>query len=304
MKIQDIGLAIMTTVIWGLSFVFIKVGLTAVPPLFLAFLRFGLAALPCLWLPRPRVGFWHMFFCAGFLFVGQFGLGFVGISRGLPAGLASVVVQSQVFFTIALMSILSRNIPHWRVWLGGAAGCAGLAMIGYSVSDVGCAELGGAFPVLGFMCSLGSGLAWAIGNVLLFRMGKVNVLANTVWMSLFASVPLLLLSYWFEGPSRIVAMIDDFDYLSLLSVLYIGIIATLLCYAIWGKLLQNYVPSVVAPFSLLVPVTGILATAVILGERLHPLEMIGVGTILSGLTIISLNLRRGHRPGPDTVARA
>ena len=155
----------------------------------------------------------------------------------------------------------------------------GLGLIGLTI--------GGDLRPAGLGLALAAAFSWAIGNVLVKRIGRVDMLALMAWLSIVPPLPALLVSHFTDpaGPS-IFAAVGGSSWSSLLAVLYIGSVGTLLGYAIWGRLLTRYPAAVVAPFALLVPCTGVIASAVILGERFAPTRYAGMALIIAGLACI------------------
>lgn len=259
MQPRHVLLAVVLSIFWGLNFVVITVALTDFPPLFLAALRFAIAALPALFLPKPAVR-WGVLIAIGMtLFVGQFALLFPAMAVGMPPGLASIALQVQAFVTIGIAAVVLRERPTPRQILGGVVAFAGLVLIATTVGANG-------VTAPGLTLALGSAVFWAIGNVLLRRVGKVDMLSMISWLSIVAPIPLLLLSLAVEGPNRVVGAVAGATWLTIGAVLYIAIISTTFGYAVWGHLLKLYPAATAAPFSLLVPVSGTMSAALLLGE--------------------------------------
>lgn len=287
MQPRHVLLAVVLSIFWGLNFVVITVALTDFPPLFLGVLRFAIAALPALFLPKPAVR-WSMLIAIGMtLFVGQFGLLFPAMAVGMPPGLASIALQVQAFITIGIAAVVLRERPTHRQILGGAVAFAGLVLIATTVGANG-------VTTLGLALALGSAVFWAIGNVLLRRVGNVDMLSMVSWLSIVAPLPLLLLSLVLEGPARIGDAISHATWLTIGAVLYIAVVSTTFGYAVWGHLLKRYPAATAAPFSLLVPVSGTLSAALLLGESFGPVRLAGMGLILAGLAVLVI----GPRPTP------
>jgi O-acetylserine/cysteine efflux transporter len=284
-KPRHIALAIAIASVWGLNFVFIRLALTDFPPLLLAALRFSIAALPVLFLPRPPVGWATLIVIGGALFVGQFGLLFPAMAVGMPPGLASIGLQVQAFITIAIASVVLRERPSARQVAGAAAAFAGLAVVAATVGTDG-------VTLAGFLLLIGAAASWATGNVLLRRAGPVDMLPLVTWMSLVPILPLLALSLALEGPARIADGLASATWLSVGSLLYIALVSTSFGFAAWGHLLKLYPAATAAPFSLLVPVTGTLSSALILGERFGPMRLAGMVLIFIGLGFLVLPRRR------------
>ncbi|MGK9231691.1 EamA family transporter [Inquilinus limosus] len=282
---RHILLALLVAAIWGFNFVVIRIGLGNFPPLLLAALRFILAALPAVLLPRPQVPWPRMIAIGLTLFVGQFAFLFPGMLLGMPAGLASIVLQSQAFFTMLVAALALRERPTGRQIGGGAIAFVGLAVIA-STAD------GGDVTAIGLALTLAAALSWACGNVLLRGAGKVDMLPMIVWLSLVPPLPLLALSAAIEGPAAIGHALASVSWTGIGTVLYLAVPTTLLGFGIWGHLLKLYPAATVAPFSLLVPIFGAASAALVLGERFGPARLLGMALILLGLAAVALPVAR------------
>ena len=287
MQPRHIALAILLAFFWGLNFVVITVALDDFPPLLLAGLRFVLAALPVAFLPRPQIP-WSALVAIGMtLFVGQFALLFPAMAVGMPPGLASIALQVQAFFTIAIAAAVLHERPTGRQIAGGAVAFAGLAVVATTVGTAG-------VTIAGFLLLLGSAAFWSTGNVLLRRAGKVDMLPLMSWLSLIAAPPLLALSLAVEGPAAIGDAFRHADWLTIGAILYIAYVSTTFGYGVWGHLLKLYPAATVAPMALLVPVSGTLSAALLLGEQFGVVRLAGMLLIMAGLAVILL----GPRPPP------
>ncbi len=278
MRPREILLALFVVVAWGVNFVVIEVGLGTMPPLLLAALRFAVAALPAIFIPRPAVPWPRFIFIGLVLFTGQFGLLFMSMKVGMPAGLASVVIQSQAFLTgpIAALVLGERISP--RQMGGTAIAFLGLAAIATTAG-------GGGVTLVGLLLSLGAALCWAVGNVALRGAGKVDMFAMVTWLSIVPPLPLLALSYLFEGPQAIEAAVLHMGWVGVGAVAYIAIVSTNIGYGIWAYLLKLYPAAQVAPFSLLVPIVGIISAALLLGEQFGPVRLAGMVLVFAGLIV-------------------
>ncbi len=273
---QSIVLAAIAAVLWGLSFIASAVALEALSPPQLTALRFIIAAFPALVVARPPVA-WTALVAIGLtLFAGQFLLLFVALATGLPPGLASVTQQTQVLFSVVLAAIFLGDKPHRISVFGMLVAFLGLGLIALSVGRTG--------PIAALAVGVAAAFSWAIGNVLIKRLGPVRMLPLVAWLSLIPPLPALVVSYFYPGPGFFTA-IAGAGWASLGAVLYLGLAATLIAYAIWGRLLTMYPTSVVAPFTLLVPVIGVTASALLLGERFTMLRASGMGLILCGVAV-------------------
>lgn len=283
MRPFHIAIAVLIAANWGFNFTVLRLGLDGLPPFLLNSLRFALAAMPLLILPRPAIPWRLMIAIAATLFLGQFVFLLTGMTVGLPPGLASIVLQTQAFFTIALAAFLLRERPSPRQLIGLTVAFGGLALIGATVTGQP-----GDVTVAGLLLCLVAALSWATGNILLRRAPPVDLLPLVSWLSLIVAGPFLILSLIFEGREAIGAALSQIDAVRIGAVLYLAFIATITGYSLWGLLLRAYPASTVAPFSLLVPVFGMASAALVVGERFGPLRFGGAALLLLGLAIIVL----------------
>lgn len=278
MPLKDVLLALVVIAVWGLNFVVIKIGLQGVPPLLLGALRFLLVLFPAIFfIPRPRLP-WRWLLAYGMtISLGQFAFLFYAMSAGMPAGLASLVLQAQAFFTLLFaVPLLGERVRAGQL-LGLLVAAAGLTLIGL--------RSGTGMTLAGFALTLCAASMWALGNIVTRRIGKVDILGLVVWGALVPPLPFLALSLWLEGPATLERAMLGLDLQSLLAIVYLAFAATMLGYGLWGRLLSRYPASQVAPFSLLVPVVGLSASALLLGERLDIQQGAGVGLVLAGLLV-------------------
>jgi O-acetylserine/cysteine efflux transporter len=312
-------MALCIVTIWGLNFVVIKVGLRGgVPPFLLGCLRFVLVFFPAvLWVPRPRVH-WRWLLAYGLTInLGQFALLFWAMSVGMPAGLASLVLQAQVLFTLGLSVLLWRERLHAVNVTGLLIAIGGLWMLG--AQSLTHAPSGSAMTLAGLSLTLGAAFSWACGNVISKHMmnhrpqaspesgrpsgGSSELLGVVVWSAAVPILPFALMSWWFEGPSRLATVWVDLQWGTVLAVAYLAYAATILGYTLWGTLLTRLPTSTVAPLTLLVPVVGLSSAWLLLGEQLSLLQLAGAATILAGLSIhvFGRRLLAAWAPSPRAV---
>ncbi|MFN9529473.1 MAG: EamA family transporter [Pseudomonadaceae bacterium] len=275
---KDLLLALLVIIVWGLNFVVIKVGLHGMPPMLMGALRFMLAAFPAiLFVRRPQVPLRWMLAYGMTISLGQFAFLFYAMYVGMPAGLASLVLQSQAFFTLFFAALFLGERLRGSNLFGLLVAAGGLVLIGL--------QGGQAMTLAGFALTIAAASMWALGNVVTRKLGKVNLVGLVVWGSLIPPLPFLALSLWLEGPELISQSLRTLSLDSLLVLAYLAFGATILGYGLWSRLLSRYPASQVAPFSLLVPVVGISSSALLLGERLGGLQMVGVALVMAGLLI-------------------
>lgn len=282
MPINHILLAIAVTFFWGLNFIFIEMGLETTPPLLLAFYRFAISALAIFIFVRPTVDWKVIVILSLSMFVGQFAFVFVSLSLGTPPGLTSVLVQSQLIFTLVYVTILTRKLPTVPTLIGSGIALVGLVLICFGVGA------GTDVSVLGLVLLFMAGASWGVGNVVLGRLGKIDMAGIVAWMSLAAIIPFALLSLIFEGPTVIGESFHRFDHSTVISIFASSAVSTIFCYWGWAWLIRHHGVPAVVPYSLLVPVSGILSAVIFWGEEIGLLRGLGIMLILAGLAVHSI----------------
>ncbi|AKL11917.1 putative amino-acid metabolite efflux pump [Phytobacter ursingii] len=290
---KDGLLALLVVVVWGLNFVVIKVGLHNMPPLMLAGLRFVLVAFPALlFIARPKVPLRLLLGYGLTISFGQFAFLFCAIKFGMPAGLASLVLQAQAFFTI----ILGAGVFGERLQGKQLAGIT-LAVLGVLVL-IEASLSGQHIPMIGFALTLAAAFSWACGNIfnkkIMSHTSRPPVMSLVVWSALIPIIPFMVASMIFEGPALMLQSLVSIDLTTILSLVYLAFVATIVGYGIWGALLGRYETWRVAPLSLLVPVVGMASAALLLGESLSVLQLGGAVLIMAGLyiNVFGFRLRR------------
>ena len=283
----DLLRALGVVVIWGLNFVVMKVGLQDVGPMLLGAMRFALAALPfLLFVKFPNLPWRYVVGYGLAQGLGQFGFLFLGLKLGMTAGMASVVMQTQAFFTLLLAVPVLGERARGAQWLGLGVALAGLLLIATAHGDGP-----GQMTLAGFVLTLSAAFMWAVSNLvarLANRVADYDPLPFIVWSSLFPIAPFLLLAVWMDGPQLVWQQVAGLSFRSLLVVLFLAWFATLLAYSLWTRLLKRHPAGRVTPFSLLVPVVGLWAAWVFFGELPLPQQWLGTGLVLMGLVVNQL----------------
>jgi O-acetylserine/cysteine efflux transporter len=278
MSPKDLLLALVVVVAWGVNFVVIKVGLHGVPPMLLGALRFTLAAVPAVFfVKRPQMPWRWLFAYGATISFGQFAFLFSAMYVGMPAGLASLVLQAQAFFTLIFAALFLHERFRVPNVVGLLIAAGGLAIIGM--------QGGHAMTLAGFILTLCAACSWALGNIVTKKVGKVDLVGLVVWGSLIPPLPFFALSYAFEGPQRIVAALSGISAMSIFAIVYLAFIATLIGYGLWSRLLSRYPASQVAPFSLLVPIVGLASASLFLDEQLSAAQIVGALLVMAGLAV-------------------
>ena len=278
MSPKDLMLALVVIVVWGMNFVVIRVGLDNIPPMLLGSLRFMLAAFPAiLFIKRPKMPLRWLLAYGATISLGQFAFLFSAMKVGMPAGLASLVLQSQAFFTLFFAVLFLGERLRMTNLIGLVIAACGLLLIGMQGDRT--------MTLAGFVLTICAASMWALGNIVTRKVGKVNLVGLVVWGSLIPPIPFFALSWFMEGPVAIEAALRGFNMDSALVLLYLAFGATILGYGLWSRLLSRYPANTVAPFSLLVPVVGLTSAALLLDEHLGVLQAAGAVLVMLGLAV-------------------
>jgi O-acetylserine/cysteine efflux transporter len=278
MQLLHFLLVILVVAIWGLNFVAIKVGLDEIPPMLLVSSRFFLTCFPAIFfVKRPAAPFKMVIWYGLVMFGLPFALLFLGMNAGVTPGLASLLLQLQVFFTILLSVLFMEEKLHpWQI-IGAFVSFAGIALVAMN--------LGGDTTLLGFLLVIAAAASWGAGNVISKKIGKVNMVSLVVWGSLVAWPPLLLICLTMEGANKILYTLEHATLLSVSALLYITYLATLFAFGAWSWLIHHHPLKIIAPFTLLVPVFGILSSVLLLNEPLQSWKIFATLLVIIGLCI-------------------
>ena len=305
---RAVALAVLVAVIWGVNFVVIDEGLGDVPPTLFASLRFALVVVPAVFfVPRPAARWRDVAAVGACMSLGQFGFLYTALAAGMPAGLASLVLQAQVVLTVLFASLALRESPTRNQLVGVLVGAVGLVVVGLA--------LGTRTPLAAFALTLAAAGSWAAGNVVSRRIGAASAAAGvsrptsglslTVWSAVVVPVPLLALSLMLDGPDAVGHALAHPTLAAALSTAYTVYLSTLLGYGIWNSLLARYPASAVVPFTMLVPVVGAASAWLVLGEVPNIGQVVGGVLLLVGVAITTGVVRTGRlRTGRPTQATA
>lgn len=274
----------------------IDAGLADVPPLVFLAIRFLLVIVPAIFFIKPPAIGWRNILAIGaFLSLGQFALLYVALALGMPAGLASLLLQTQVVLSVIVSAVVLRERPTRGQAVGIIVGMAGLTVVvvGHSAAS----------PWLPLVVTMLAALAWAIGNVLSRRAKAASGLSLVVWSGLVVPIPSLALALIVDTPAVVIDSIVNISLVAILSTVYTAVAASLIGYGIWNSLLARYPTSSVVPFTLLIPIIGILAAWAVQGEEPTASELIGGAIMLAGLAAAVITRVPFTRaaPAPDRV---
>lgn len=297
MQPRHLLLALSVVFFWGINFAIIALGLRQISPLSLGVARFVLAAFPWVFfIARPKVPLRLLALYSLFIFALQFGFLFTGMKIGMSAGLSSLILQLQVFFTIGLSVAVLGERPRLTQIAGALLAFCGIAVVAMHV--------GGEVNLPGLGLLILAAASWGAGNIvsriITTRYGAVDILGLVCWGSLFAIPPLLAVSLVLE-PGGLVSSFSNPDWVSIGALAYLVYISTLYGFSVWSRLLSLYPVATVAPFTLLVPVFGFLGSAVLLGEPIEGWKLVAAALVIAGLVV---NLLGAHAARARTVAPA
>ncbi|WP_416896254.1 MAG: EamA family transporter [Minwuia sp.] len=288
MNRRDALLAVLAALIWGGTYPFSALALQDTPPMFFTALRFSCAACFILIVPRPRIPVLKLLLLGLFLGAALFALTFIAMTQGLSASLASVLVHVQAFFTILISMVVFGERMNRRQLLALLITGAGITVLAV---DRG--QAGSAVALLLIMLAALSG---GIGNNIMKSLGQTDMFRVSVWMTAVPPLPLFALSYALEGDGTVSGLIDTITWPTIIALAYSSVLATIVVFAIWGRLLVAYSSAAVAPFFLLVPVFAVALSAIILGETLSAMQITGGVLVFAGLALALLPARKPPLP--------
>ncbi|MCQ1530395.1 EamA family transporter [Lutispora saccharofermentans] len=293
MNKRDLTLALLVVTVWGANFTVIKLGLGGVPPMLLAAMRYTFTALPAIaFVKRPAVE-WRYCIAYGLTVgVGQFSCLFYAMDIGMPAGISSIILQSQAFFTPLFAAIALKEPLKANQISGLAVAALGLVLIGSSAGTDGLTSI----PLGALFLTVLAAVFWGLSNIIVryavnraaLKEEKLDMLSFVVWSSLVPPIPFIGLALMMDTPQTLMQAISSLNATSLFAVFYLVCFATLFGYGTWSGLLAKYPAGKVAPLSLMVPITGLITARIILGEQLTEMQWLGGLVIILGLVITNI----------------
>ena len=289
MRPIDWAAALAVVLIWAVNFIVGKIGVMQLPPLLLMSLQFALvAALLAPFLEAQHRRWRRIAAISVVLGVMHFGLMFAGL-RGIDAGPAAIAIQLTVPFSAMLAALFYRE--QLGVW----------QLIGMVVAFAGIYLLAGeptrATSAAHFLMVVLAAFAWAVANVLIKRLGPINVFTLNAWVALLAWPQLLLASLLFESgqvPALVIA-----DWRAWSSIIYMAVLSTIAAYGLWYYLIEKHELNRIVPMTLLSPVLAVALAVPLLGEQITASVMLGGTLTLAGVAMIQfLPPRRPKPPAP------
>ncbi len=306
MKGKDLFLALLVVIVWGANFTVIKLGLNGVPSMLLVAVRYILVAFPAIFfIKKPNTSWKTIIYYGLTVGVGQFGCLFYAMAIGMPAGIASIVVQLQAFISPLLAAIFLKEEVKPKQLIGFVIAAIGLSVIGMASASNGISSI----PLGALLLTIGAPTFWSISNIIARIASdkaaengeKLHMLSLVVWASLIPPIPMIGLALLIDTPKTLINSLVNLTFMSVFSALYIGYAATLFGYGFWTILISKYPLSKISPISLLVPITGLFAARIVLSEELSKMQWMGVSIILLGLIISNLDFRQIVKKPPHRI---
>jgi O-acetylserine/cysteine efflux transporter len=284
MRIVHMMLALLLVAIWGFNFVFIQFALEDMSALMLCMMRFLLASLPMLFFIKKPKTSWFLLCSYGLLiFALQFLLLFWGMHLGVTAGLAGLLVQVQVFFSLFFaVVVFKEQVSRWQI-MGACISFAGVGVVFMHV--------GGDVSFPGLLLIMGASLSWGFGSMVIKKIGPVHPMGLVVWGSFIAFVPLCCICLMIEGPAKMMMTLEHISTRGLLSVFYIAYASTWIGYGIWNWLLSSYEIGLVMPFTFLVPIFAMLGSILVFDEAMQFWKISAGILVILGLMINLISAR-------------
>lgn len=294
MKKKDLILGLLVVIVWGANFTVIRLGLDGVPSMLLVFFRYLIVLFPAIFFVKKPKTEWKYMILYG-LFVGalQFSCLFYAMEIGMPASLASIVVQSQAFIAPILAMIFLKEKLKLKQVIGILIAAVGLFTIGMASKTDGITSI----PIFALLLTICAPIFWSFANIIARvasdkateKGEKLDMLGLIVWSSLVPPIPVLGVALLIDTPQTLINAVLNLNTVSIFAILYLAFASTLFGYGVWNILLSKYPMGKISPLSLLVPITGLLTARIVLLEQLSKMQWVGATIILIGLIITNIN---------------
>lgn len=296
MKIKDLILALLVVIVWGANFTVIKLALDGVPPMLLVTLRYTLVVFPAIFFIKPpNISLKGLLLYGFTVGVAQFGCLFYAMHIGMPAGLASIILQLQAFISPILGYLFLKEKLKTKQLVGFFIAIIGLFVIGFASVQNGISSI----PIPAILLTLLAPIFWSISNIIArnasdnakARGQNLDMLSLVVWGGLIPPIPTLAIALLIDSPQTLINSVSNLSMISIFGVFYLAFGATLFGYGFWNILISKYPLSKISPLSLLVPITGLLTARIVLQEELSTLQWLGVSIIIIGLIITNIDFK-------------
>lgn len=296
MNKKHILMSVLLVILWGVNFTMIKLGLSGVPSMLLVAFRFIFTTFPAIFfIKKPKTEMKYIILYGLTVGVGQFACLFYAMQIGVPAGIASIVLQIQAFISPVLAMIFLNEKVKTKQVVGFLVAAAGLGLIATASTKDNINKI----PPIAFVLLLAAPAFWAVSNIIAriasdkaaAKGEKLNMVSLVVWSGLVPPIPMLGLALMLDTPETLLNALTNLSGISILAVIYLAFAATLTCYGIWSILVATYPMSTVAPIPLTVPIVALLSARIVLNEQLTPMQWTGFIVILAGLVIANVNFK-------------
>lgn len=297
MKKKDLFLALLVVILWGANFTVIKLGLAGVPSMLLVAIRFALVAFPAIFfIKKPKTQWKYIIYYGFTMGVGQFGCLFYAMEIGMPAGIASIIVQLQAFISPFLAMLFLKEKLSLKQLIGFLVAALGLSVIGIASTSNGLTKI----PISALLLTICTPLFWSISNIVAKIASRkasengetLDMLSLVVWSSLIPPIPMIGLALIIDTPQALIQSLLNLKFMSIFSALYLAFAGTLFGYGYWNTLIVKYPLGKISPLSLLVPITGLFTARIVLGESLSSMQWLGASIILLGLIISNIDFKK------------
>ncbi|MBS4027581.1 MAG: EamA family transporter, partial [Ignavibacteriales bacterium] len=273
-----------TCIIWGSTWLVIRIGLTSMPPFLSAGLRF-LIALPFLYgymfwqkvhNPFQHEQRWLIFVMGIFSFTIPFAMIYWG-EQYVPSGLSSILFAIYPFVVAIFQHVLIKNEPlTLSKILGIVLGFSGVVVIFYSDFS-----LRDSLMLWGMIMILLSAALQGFVVILIKKYGHdIHPFALNFGGMAIATPSLLLMSLFFERGAHI-----EFTGVAIFSLLYLALIGSIITFAAFYWLLKRIEAVYLSLIAFVTPILAVFLGAIVLDEKLEPKTFLGAGIVLAGILV-------------------
>ncbi len=289
MKPLDFAAALAVILIWAMNFIVGKVAVGQIPPNLLLAVRFALVAVLLLPFLRPPGKSWWLILAMSVVLGGlHFGLLFSGL-RGVEAGLAAIAIQLSVPFSLLLATIVYRERASVLQYVGIVVAFVGVYLLGGDPATVP--------SVIHLVMVVASAFAWAVANMIIKRIGDINVFVLNAWFAVFVLPQFAIASALFEHGQ--LQALENADWRAWGGIVFMAVAASITAYGLWYYLIRKYEVNRVVPLMLLAPVLAVFLAALLLDEPLTVRILFGGLVTLSGVAMIHVFRPSPPSPPPD-----
>jgi drug/metabolite transporter (DMT)-like permease len=275
-------------VVWGSTYLGIRVAVESMPPLLMAGARFVIAGLILFPLAvrsgRPTRTQWLSCALTGTLLLAGGNGALCYAERTVPTGLASLLIATVPLWLLGIDGVLTRTRLGWMPMAGLAVGLAGVGLLSGTMR--------GSVPISGVVVCLCAAASWAFGTVYSRRLPMPGNPALGSAMQMLTAGVVLLCAGGIGGESVHFGAVTGRSWLAFGYLILVGSLIGFSSYIVAVRLLPT---STVATYAYVNPVTAVLLGTTLLGERLSPMMVLG-GLLIVGAVVLVVGRRKqgGH----------